>query len=66
MSDKQDDGGPAFPQVASSEVHFDADENPITDYVIYPGMSLRVYAAIKLRVPNSGLDWLDAMIRESQ
>lgn len=29
------------------------------------GMSLRQYAAITLRVPNSGTDWLDAMIRES-
>ena len=29
------------------------------------GMSLRAYAAIKLRVPDSGLDWLDEMIRKS-
>lgn len=28
-------------------------------------MSLRQYAAIKLRVPNSGTDWLDEMIRQS-
>jgi len=26
------------------------------------GMTLRQYAAIKLRVPNSGTDWLDDMI----
>ena len=31
-----------------------------------PGMSLRQYAAIKLKVPDSGIDWLDAMIIESQ
>lgn len=29
------------------------------------GMSFRQYAAITLRVPNSGTDWLDAMILES-
>lgn len=30
------------------------------------GMSLREYAAIKLRVPDSGTDWLDAMIERSR
>ena len=30
------------------------------------GMTLRQYAAIKLRVPNSGADWLDAMIVEAK
>jgi hypothetical protein len=29
------------------------------------GMTLRQYAAIKLKVPDSGTDWLDDMIRES-
>jgi hypothetical protein len=29
------------------------------------GMTLRQYAAIKLKVPNSGTDWLDDMIRQS-
>ena len=29
------------------------------------GMSLRQYAAIKLKVPDSGTDWLDDMIRQS-
>ncbi len=28
------------------------------------GMTLQEYAAIKLRVPNSGTDWLDEMIKE--
>lgn len=47
-----DDGGPAFPvqDAASWQGH---------------GMSLRQYAAIKLRVPNSGTDWLDEMILTS-
>jgi hypothetical protein len=29
-------------------------------------MSLRVYAAIHLRVPDSGVTWLDDMIRRSR
>jgi len=29
------------------------------------GMTLRQYAAIKLKVPDSGVDWLDEMIRQS-
>src|SRR5690606_28633215 len=30
------------------------------------GMSLRQYAAIHLRVPDSGVDWMDEMIRKAQ
>lgn len=29
-------------------------------------MSLRAYAAIHLRVPDSGIEWLDEMIRRSR
>ena len=29
------------------------------------GMTMRQYAAIKLKVPDSGTDWLDDMIRKS-
>jgi hypothetical protein len=29
-------------------------------------MSLRTYAAIQLRVPESGIDWLDKMIEHSR
>lgn len=29
------------------------------------GMTARMYAAIQLRVPSSGVDWLDDMIRRS-
>ncbi|WP_186118293.1 hypothetical protein [Burkholderia gladioli] len=46
------DGGPAFP-------------HPDYLHTGDAGMSLRAYAAIKLRVPDSGIDWLDDMIRES-
>ena len=51
---KFDDGGPAFPTL--EEHGFNSGE---------PGMTLRQYAAIKLRVPNSGTDWLEEMIRTS-
>ena len=56
---KIDDGGPAFPVPGLSNL-------PNGDF-IHPewGMTLRQYAAIKLRVPNSGTDWLDEMIRAS-
>lgn len=47
MAEKINDGGPVFP----SEIG-----------TISKGITLRQYAAIKLRVPNSGTDWLDAMI----
>ena len=56
---KIEDGGPAFPcETAGADEH--------GEYRLpYQGMTLRQYAAIKLRVPNSGTDWLDEMIRTS-
>jgi len=55
------DGGPAFPKHEHDPncVHFCC-------YGLQDGMSLRAYAAIQLCIPNSGIDWLDAMITESQ
>lgn len=50
---EQTDGGPAFPD-------FEYDNRCLTSK--RPGMYLRQYAAIHLCVPDSGLDWLDAMI----
>lgn len=44
---------PAFPKQASE---FSGE---------YFGLTEREYAAIKLRVPDSGTDWLDAMIEKS-
>jgi len=53
---KVDDGGSAFPVSSLSIL-------PNGDYILPEcGMTLRQYAAIKLRVPNSGTDWLDEMI----
>jgi hypothetical protein len=60
-----DDGWPAFPQGGV----WDGDRNqvnPVGAYFDAGGMTLRQYAAIALRVPSSGLPWLDDMIRESQ
>lgn len=56
MSEQIKDGGPAFP---TYPIH-GTPHNPESD-----GMTLRQYAAIKLRVPESGDDWLDDMIRKS-
>jgi len=56
MKNEQNNGGPAFP------MGYHRDGNSAD----HPGMTLREYAAIKLRVPNSGVGWLDDMIRESQ
>ena len=55
----RDDGGPAFP---CAKMSMDGER------IIWPesGMSLRTYAAIQLCVPDSGIDWLDDMIRQSQ
>jgi hypothetical protein len=52
------DGGPAFPTDSERQV------GPDTWH--YEGLSLRTYAAIKLRVPDSGIDWLDDMIRQAK
>ena len=49
----RDDGGQAFPTGYPS-------------HRSQHGMSLRQYAAIKLCVPDSGLEWLDDMIRQAQ
>jgi hypothetical protein len=51
-----DDGGPAFPG------QVDHGAAGIESFV---GMTLRQYAAIKLKVPDSGTDWLDEMITKS-
>lgn len=59
MSTNNDYGSdPAFPNP-------DLGVRDFSDCGAYPGMNLRQYAAIKLRVPSSGTDWLDDMIRES-
>jgi len=56
MMSNTNTGGPAFPH------QWDHGSAGIQTF---SGMTLRQYAAIKLKVPDSGTDWLDAMIRES-
>jgi hypothetical protein len=53
------DGGPAFPLSAHPEHGYGPSAS------VNSGMTLRAYAAIKLGVPDSGIDWLDDMIRKS-
>lgn len=55
MTTLSNNGGPAFPAGC-----LDAWGS-----VRSPGMTLRQYASITLRVPESGTDWLDDMIRQS-
>ncbi len=50
-------GGPAFP--------FQFDQTYEQNFGHEEGMTVRQYAAIHLRVPESGDDWLDAMIRKA-
>lgn len=52
-----DDSGPAF-----TTQYTDGDGQILT----VEGLSKRQYAAIHLRVPDSGLPWLDEMIREAR
>lgn len=60
MSNEINDGGPAFP---AQPIYRSPHGMEIAQE--QSGMTLRQYAAIKLKVPNSGTDWLDEMIRES-
>jgi hypothetical protein len=55
---KIEDGGPAFPhQDWDPAIQAQRREN---------GITLRQYAAIHLKVPQSGLPWLDKMINEAR
>jgi hypothetical protein len=58
MSDQIEDGGPAFPEHAGGMFGEHVTRTR--------GMTLRQYAAIHLRVPQSGLPWLDEMIDQAR
>ncbi len=60
MSNQKNTGGPAFPTTYRA---YDGAGGFTTEYV--NGMELRQYAAIELKVPDSGEEWLDDMIRQS-
>ncbi len=58
-----------FPQPSPAAPKPESHAPPVP--VIYEtteleAMSLRAYAAIHLRVPDSGIEWLDEMIRKSR
>jgi hypothetical protein len=59
MKDKIEDGGPAFvvpnSHYATGQVEYGTN-----------GMTLRQYAAIHLKRPQSGLPWLDEMIEQAR
>jgi hypothetical protein len=64
-------GGPAFPQdyehvrVLAELASEMTDKQLLKATKQLAGMTLRQYAAIHLKVPNSGDDWLDEMIATS-
>lgn len=61
-----DDGGPAFPvEVSADSEGWLVGRQTGSQSGFATGLSIRQYAAIKLKVPNSGTDWLDEMIRQS-
>ena len=62
MSDKEKTE-PAFP---STWCESDGYGGRNTFDSVLHGMNLREYAAIKLRVPDSGIDWPDAMINRAR
>lgn len=55
----EDGSGPAFPEWVRNPGYQDGG-------YLLPGISQRAYAAIHLRVPDSGLPWLDAMIERAR
>lgn len=56
-----DDGGNAFPLT----IAFNNNGDCLCAMPEDRGMTLRQYAAIHLKVANSGTDWLDEMIEKS-
>ncbi len=53
-------GGPAFP----AEIYYPSSGRPPTEKFI--GMSLRDYACIELRMPETDKDWLNELILKSR
>lgn len=58
-------GRPAFPSLNAVMTGIDSDGGERWDTEPSGGMTLRQYAAIKLKVPDSGIGWLDLMIKTS-
>ena len=67
-NEKKNDGGPAFPTTERVEWHEDLGQGKpgYREYMATGGMTLRQYACIHLRVPETGEEWLDDIIRRAQ
>lgn len=67
MSNDKTNSGPAFPHEKEVPDHGYSRDMEAKNWrrITVAGMSLRQYAAIKLRIPDSGEEWLDEMIRKS-
>ena len=63
MNKELKDGGSAFP---SESVDGRCQACGWVENSSVPGMTLREYAAIELRIPDSGIDWLDEMIAKAE
>jgi len=61
MSDKQDPASPV-----GKPTRQPADPKALPVVIDSPGLSAVEFAAINLRVPNSGTPWLDKMIVEAR
>jgi len=57
---------PEFPFPEPEKESFSPPVPVIYETMEPEGMSLRAYAAIHLRVPDSGIEWLDRMIRQAR
>ena len=63
MSDKSDNsGGSAFPGGSNQDAEYSRE----FCYPMNTGMSLRDYACIHLRIPETGEDWLDEIIQKAR
>lgn len=56
---------PVFPQTETIHTGFDAAGNKEYTTITVGGMSNKFYAAIALKIPDSGEEWLDEMIRKA-
>jgi len=61
----KNNGGPAFPTPIDGVGNY-ADPHYAKEGVQGPGMTLREYACIHLRVPETNHDWLNELIRTAQ
>lgn len=68
MSDTKNNGGPAFPTNGEQFIEGVHGIQPQSAYGMHghSGMTLRSYACIHLRTPDSEHEWLNDIIRRAQ